>query len=80
MAIIGVSLPLSFSFLDYFKLGLLNAFFRLGGLRQGDPLSPFLFIMAAESLHQILKASENVGLLKGFQVGTNKIISPFTIC
>jgi hypothetical protein len=39
------------------------------GLRQGDPLSPFLFLIAAEGLNVMLKASVDLGLFKGYQVG-----------
>ncbi|MCH84310.1 cysteine-rich receptor-like protein kinase, partial [Trifolium medium] len=46
--------------------------FKLGrGLRQGDPLPPFLFLIAAEGLNVMLKASVPVGLYKGYQVGSD---------
>ncbi|WMV42981.1 hypothetical protein MTR67_036366 [Solanum verrucosum] len=37
------------------------------GLRQGDPLSPFLFIIAIESLNDMLKIAQENSWLKGFK-------------
>lgn len=42
-------------------------------LRQGDPLSPFLFSMVAGSLSQIMLNVELRGLFKGLQVGTDNV-------
>jgi hypothetical protein len=38
------------------------------GLHQGDPLSPYLFLMIAEGLSCLLKGAENRGELEGIRV------------
>ncbi|GAU49673.1 hypothetical protein TSUD_91110 [Trifolium subterraneum] len=46
------------------------------GLRQGDPLSPFLFLIAAEGLHVLMKATVENNLFTGYSVG---IQGPITV-
>ena len=41
------------------------------GLRQGDPLSPFLFNIVAEALNGIMSQALQKGIFKGFSVGKN---------
>ncbi|XP_071729199.1 uncharacterized protein [Rutidosis leptorrhynchoides] len=48
--------------------------FNLGrGVRQGDPLSSFLFNLVAEGLNLLTKASVSCNLYKGVEIGEDKI-------
>ncbi|KAJ9707046.1 hypothetical protein PVL29_002163 [Vitis rotundifolia] len=42
------------------------------GLRQGDPLSPFLFTLVADVLSRFLLRAEERNMLEGFRVGRNR--------
>ena len=43
------------------------------GLRQGDPLSHFLFTIVADMLSRMLFKAEERSVLEGFRVGRNRI-------
>ena len=38
------------------------------GIRQGDPFSPFLFLLCTEGLHGLIQQAARVGDLKGFSL------------
>ncbi|CAL0323583.1 unnamed protein product [Lupinus luteus] len=40
------------------------------GLRQGDPMAPFLFIIIAEGFAGLVRNAKNLGLFEGYKVGS----------
>lgn len=49
-------------------------FHRSRGLCQGDPLSPFLFLIMAEAFGMLLDKAFHRGLLEGFRVGNEGLL------
>ena len=48
--------------------------FKMGrGLRQGDPLSPFLFVIMAEVLNKMLTNATQLRFFKGLEVGVKEV-------
>lgn len=48
--------------------GLVKGYFpRKRGIRKGDPLSPFLFIILIEALGRSIKITSSVGLIEGIK-------------
>ena len=43
------------------------------GLRQGDQLSPFLFVFIVEALNQLILKATNMGLWSGVEVCRNSL-------
>jgi hypothetical protein len=45
------------------------------GLRQGDPLSPFLFLLAAEGLNVMMRAMVDENRFVGYRVGEQEAVT-----
>lgn len=50
------------------------AFIPSWDIRQGDPLSPYLFILCSEGLSDLLRCAEETGALRGFDFGRGATI------
>nr|GEU91313.1 cysteine-rich receptor-like protein kinase [Tanacetum cinerariifolium] len=46
-------------------------FFLKRGLRQGDPLSPFLFLVVAKALHVVMEEENEKNIFRGIRVAQN---------
>ena len=44
------------------------------GLRQGDPMAPFLFLIVVECLNIMVKEAMEKGMFKGVKVGNEDIM------
>lgn len=43
------------------------------GLKQGDPLSPFLFNLVVDGLRRLVERTKSMALIKGFILEKNKV-------
>jgi hypothetical protein len=44
------------------------------GLKQGDPLAPFLFLLVAEGLGGVMKRAVELNSFRGFRVGRSEVV------
>ena len=50
-----------------------ESFIPTGGIRQGDPLSPYMFLSCAEGLSSFFLGDEEVGGIEGLKVCRNSV-------
>jgi len=43
------------------------------GLKQEDPIAPFLFLLVVEGLSSLVRSAEEKGLYRGFKVGNTSL-------
>ncbi|GAU51627.1 hypothetical protein TSUD_140380 [Trifolium subterraneum] len=44
------------------------------GLKQGDPLAPFLFLLVVEGFSSLMRKAVKLNLFKGFSIGRNPVV------
>lgn len=67
---IVMSMVRSLSFSVLFNGERLDTFNPSRGIRQGDPISPYIFLIAAEGLSCLLKSSSSLSQLEGIKVAS----------
>lgn len=50
------------------------------GLRQGDPLSPFIFTLVGGSLNKLVEKAREMGVVKGFKTACDAPSHSLTVC
>jgi len=58
----------------------IDAFIPQRGLRQGDPLYPYLFILCVEVLYDLLTKGQKEGSFHGIQIAPNSPYISFVLC
>ncbi|XP_026450743.1 uncharacterized protein LOC113350850 [Papaver somniferum] len=54
--------------------GATSFFISKKGIRQGDPISAFLFLLVGEALNFMIKRAQKQGMISGFQVKPNGLV------